>query len=204
MQISRLARSPTTASFKGLTMDNRSLQFVFVPFCTLAQAFHAQGLVRYEWGGAITPIIKLLLERDVNIIQMPCLETIHHGYEDGLKRQPKGKSYYDNDKFHALCREKAAEVVTQIEGLLSNGYTVAAILGMEYSPSCAVNVQYPPRKDQSPSGFFIQAVRKALEDADIEVPILGINRRGIGPTLERVSKLLDESMPDLFNKRPKG
>ena len=96
--------------------DNRSNQFVFVPFCAFAQAFHAQGLAKYEWSGDITPIIQLLLERGVNIIQMPCLETIHYGYEEGLKRLPQGRSYYDTKEFKSDCREKAVEVVDQILG----------------------------------------------------------------------------------------
>ena len=29
-------------------MDNRSNRFVFVPFCLMAQAYQAQGIVKYE------------------------------------------------------------------------------------------------------------------------------------------------------------
>jgi predicted secreted protein len=132
--------------------DNRSTDFVFVPFCALAQAFHAQGLVKYEWGGNLRPILQLLLQCDVNIIQMPCIETLHHGYVNGLRRPPRGKKHYDTHEFHDLCKAKAEEVISQILALRENGYRVAAILGMEYSPSCAVNLYYPALRSAAAHG----------------------------------------------------
>jgi predicted secreted protein len=186
------------------TSDNRSKVVVFLPFCALAQAFHAQGLVKYEWGGNLRPILKLLMDRDVNMIQMPCLETLYHGYDDGLRRPPKGKKYYDTKEFRELCRLKAEEVVQQIKGLGRNGCTVAAILGVEYSPSCAVRLQWPPRKGETPEGLFIQQVRALLVEAEVEVPIIGINRRGMHKTVERLGELLDRSAPHQCRLIPAG
>lgn len=171
--------------------DNRSKDFVFVPFCMLAQAFHAQGLVKYEWGGNLTPLLKTILEADANIIQMPCLETLHH--PDGLKRLPKGKKYYETPEFRRLCKDKAAEVIVQIRDLLKNGYRIAAILGMEYSPSCAVNLQWPPKKGEPNMGIFMQELRACLEEAGIDVPVIGINRRGMQKTVDRLAACLDQA-----------
>lgn len=56
--------------------DNRSPEFVFVPFCVLGQAFQAQGLAKYEWYGTLQPVVELLVEKDVNIIQLPCPEIL--------------------------------------------------------------------------------------------------------------------------------
>ena len=170
--------------------DNRSSDFVFVPFCTLAQAFHAQGLVKYDWRGNLSPLLRLLLDYDVNIIQMPCLETLYHGYEKGLRRPPKGRKYYDTPRFHSLCASKAEEVVSQILALRNNGYRVTAILGMEYSPSCAVKLQWPPRKGETPNGFFIQALSARLKEEQLNIPIIGINRRGLRRTIERLEGVL--------------
>ena len=48
--------------------DNRSEYFVFVPFCLLAQAYQAQGIVKYEWKASIKPFMELLIENNINII----------------------------------------------------------------------------------------------------------------------------------------
>jgi predicted secreted protein len=172
--------------------DNRSDQFVLVPFCVLSQAFHAEGLVKYDWRGVIKPIIQTLIDRDINIIQMPCMETqFYGGPETGLNRQPKGMKHYDVPEFRKFCRTEALKVVSQIKGIHSNGYSVVAILGMEYSPSCAVKVQYPPRKNQTNSGVYVQELTGLLEDEQLDIPVLGINRRGINPTIKRLEQLLD-------------
>lgn len=39
--------------------DNRSRYFVFVPFCLLAQAYQAQGIVKYEWKSSINQIVMI-------------------------------------------------------------------------------------------------------------------------------------------------
>lgn len=175
--------------------DNRSTQFVLVPFCVLSQAFHAKGLVKYEWGGAIQPIIQTLMNFNVNIIQMPCMETLFlGGTKGGLNREPKGMKHYDTSEFRNACREKATGVVEQIEGILLNGYKVAAILGMEYSPSCAVKVQYPPRKGQTNRGIYMQELTGLLDNKELDIPVLGINRRGIGPTIKRLENILQETV----------
>ena len=172
--------------------DNRSDQFVLVPFCVLAQSFHAEGLVKYDWRGVIKPIIQVLIDRDINIIQMPCMETLFHGGpETGLNRAPQGMKHYDIPEFRSECRKEAEKVLEQIQGIHASGYRVEAILGMEYSPSCAVKVQYPPRKGLTNRGVYMQELTSLLGQAKVDVPVLGINRRGIKPTIRRLENLLD-------------
>lgn len=172
--------------------DNRSEQFVLVPFCVLAQSFHAEGLVKYDWRGVIKPIIQVLMDRDVNIIQMPCMETLFHGgTATGLNRKPKGMKCYDIPEFREQCRQEAEKVLEQIKGIYTSGYRVSAILGMEYSPSCAVKIQYPPKKGDANRGVYMQELTSLLKGAELDVPVLGINRRGIGPTIKRLEAALD-------------
>ena len=174
--------------------DNRSNRFVLVPFCTLAQSFHAEGLVKYDWGGVIKPIIQVLLDRDINIIQMPCMETMYHGgTRTGLNRKPQGMKKYDVPEFREFCDQQARNVVEQIAGIVSNGYEVVAILGMEYSPSCAAKIQYPPKKGFANRGVFMRALVQILDQQQYRIPILGINRRGLGPTIARLTSILDET-----------
>ena len=174
--------------------DNRSTRFVLLPFCALAQAFHAEGLVKYDWGGVIKPIVQLLLDRDINIIQMPCMETMYHGgTEEGLNRKRQSRKKYDVPEFRAFCRAEAGKVVAQVSGIFANGYDVVAILGMEYSPSCAVKIQYPPQKGEANRGVFVRELVRGLQANGLDVPILGINRRGIGPTIKRLEAILDRA-----------
>ena len=173
-------------------MDNRSKDFIFVPFCLLSQAFQAQGLVKYEWRGTLRPIMEELIKKDVNIIQMPCPETLFFGIKDGLKRKSLGIKYYDTPEFRKHCLSLAEGVVKMIEDIIQAGYRVIGILGIEYSPACAVELQYTPRGTIHKRGIFINELRKLLEEKDIAIPFVGVNRRGIKKSIEKIRELFQD------------
>lgn len=172
--------------------DQRSKRFVLVPFCALAQSFQAKSLVKYEWKGNLKPILKLLIDRDVNIIQMPCAETYFYGFAKGLNREPAGRKHYNTEEFREFCASQARDTIEMIEQIIENKYTVVAILGMEYSPACAVKMQYPPKKGGTP-GFFIEELITMLNEKGIDCPVLGINRRGINGIVSKLQSILDNT-----------
>ncbi len=173
--------------------DMRSKKFIFIPFCLICQAFQARGIVRYGWHGTIKPIMEELIKQDINLVQMPCPESKFGGYEKGLKRGPNSIETYDTPAFRQICEELAIETIDKIKAILSNGYEVIAILGIEYSPSCAVNYQYTNKGTIHRQGIFIEILRTALEKEGIEIPFVGINRRGIKKSLIEIKKLFDKS-----------
>ncbi len=169
--------------------DMRSKKFILIPFCLICQAFQARGIVRYGWHGIIKPIVEELIRQDVNLIQMPCPESMFGGYEEGLRRTPKGIREYNNQEFRSLCNKLALEMVTIIEAILSNGFDIIAVLGIEYSPSCAIKYQYSNKGTIRRSGIFIEALKKLLAAKDIHIPFIGINRRGIKKSLDEIKKV---------------
>ena len=86
-------------------MDNRSNKFVFVPFCLMAQAYQAQGIVKYEWKSCIRPFVDMLMDYNINIVQMPCAES---EFKNNLIRKPMGITKYDNMEFNDHCENLAA------------------------------------------------------------------------------------------------
>ncbi len=170
--------------------DNRSQNFIFLPFCSLAQAYHAKGLVKYEWKAVIKPILDEIVKNDINIIQMPCPESLFVNVEENLVRDPKSYNEYNNAAFRDHCHGLANQTFKQINALLNNNYKIICILGIEFSPSCAVNIQYTNKGNAHLSGIFIQELKKLLNENNIHVEFLGINRRGINPTIKRLQKLI--------------
>ena len=96
-------------------MDNRSKKFIFIPFCLMAQAYQAQGIVKYEWKSSIRPFMDLILDHDINIIQMPCAET---EFKNSLIREPKGITKYNTKEFNEHCKTLANKVTNQIKNLI--------------------------------------------------------------------------------------
>ena len=167
--------------------DNRSEYFVFVPFCLLAQAYQAQGIVKYEWKSSITPFVSLLLENDVNIIQMPCAEITFH---NRLIREPMGITKYDTKDFHTHCEHLAKEVASQIRQLFESNYKVIAVLGIEQSPSCCVNYIYTNHGNENRKGIFIEKLYEEIKEYNIS--IVGINRRYINKSLKQLKTIINE------------
>ncbi len=168
-------------------MDNRSDKFVFVPFCMLAQAFQAQGIVKYEWRSAIKPIVNLLMDNDINIIQMPCAEAQFNG----LVRAPQGITKYDTEQFNACCQQCADMVSAQIKQILDAKYQVVAILGIEQSPSCCVNYIYSNKGMQNRKGLFMQKLYDNINQYNI--PIIGINRKSIKRAMNELKQVIKKS-----------
>ena len=166
--------------------DQRSHKFVFVPFCLLAQAYQAQGIVKHKYGGAISPIVQIFLDNKVNIIQMPCFEAFYLG----LIRKPMGYTKYNTGRFKKLCDEEARRIAEQIQSLIKNNYEVIGILGMEYSPACATSFIYTNEGTVHKKGIFMERLDKLLKEENIDIPFVGINRRGIKASMLRVQKLL--------------
>jgi len=172
--------------------DERSKKFIFIPFCLICQAFQAQGIVRYGYSAVIKPIIDEILRQNINIIQMPCPESQLGGYERSLKREPKGIDQYDIPEFREICQRLASETTEMIKAILANGYEIVAILGIEYSPSCATKIQYSPRGTFHRPGLFIEALKSQLDKEKIEIPFIGINRRGIKKSLSELSQVISQ------------
>ena len=167
-------------------MDNRSKKFIFIPFCLMAQAYQAQGIVKYEWKSSIRPFMDLILDHDINIIQMPCAET---EFKNSLIREPKGITKYNTKEFNEHCKTLANKVTKQIKNLIESNYEIVAILGIEQSPSCCVNYIYTNKGMEKRKGLFMQELYENTKE--LNIPIIGINRKYINKSLTELEKLLD-------------
>ena len=157
---------------------NRSKKFILIPFCLIAQAYQAQGIVKYNWKSSIKPIVQLL-------IQMPCTEST---FNNSLIREPKGINKYDTIEFNKHCEELAEETSKQIHLICNSGYNVIAILGIEQSPSCCVNYIYTNKGMLKRKGLFIDKLYKKTND--LNIPFIGINRKYINKSLKELEMLI--------------
>lgn len=168
-------------------IDNRSKYFVFVPFCLLAQSYQAQGIVKYEWRSSIKPIVQMLIDNDINIIQMPCSEAT---FNNSLIREPKGLKKYDTKEFNEHTNTLASSVADNIKEVIESGYKVIAILGIEQSPSCCINYIYTNEGMKNTKGLFMDKLHENIKEYNI--PFIGINRKYIKKSLNELKNIIDE------------
>lgn len=110
----------------------KSQKIIFVAHCVLNQNAVVDGLARAK--GAY-PILQLLLDDGVGIIQLPCPELIF----DGVSRGEHTFAEYNTMEYRALCRTILQPYIKQIQDYMSCGYTFLGVIGIEMSPSCAMS-----------------------------------------------------------------
>lgn len=164
---------------------------VFVPGCLLCPIYQAEATEKnFQWAKAVQ---RLLFEKNVNIVQMPCPEASFNGYSKGLKRKPHGLKYYaELQSFEEYCELLGKKVAKQILELEDAGCKVVLILGVEHSPTCATSYIYTNKGTIHRKGIFLQKVYDFLNQKKIDVTFLGINRRFFQPSVERLKKILEE------------
>lgn len=176
-----------------MSTDKRSKIFVFVPFCLMCQAFQAKGIVKSEYSETLKPIMELLLDSNVNIIQMPCPESSFCGFDKGLNRKPAGLKRYSTPEYIDHCSALCTNVVQQIKAIINSGYVIKVVLGIENSASCAVEHVYTNQGLVKRSGIFIGVLQEELKREEILIQFLGINRRGIKKAILKINSLLEQN-----------
>ena len=170
----------------------RSRRCVFVSHCILAQAVRANGLVKY-FPAIVRPVVQFCLDKDINIVQMPCPESCCAA--GGLRRDPHGKKWYEARGLRQVCASIARSQVAYMKELVSADVEVLAIIGMEFSPACAVSYLNQGRRLVKDQGIYVEELRRELDAAALDIPFLGVNQRALKKLDRELRSLVDEEPP---------
>lgn len=174
-------------------MDIRSKNCVFMSHCLLAQAVRANGVAKY-FPGPVKPVIQFCLDNDINMMQMPCPETLCAN--GGLGRDPHGKKWYEQNGMRETAREIAASQVEYMKNLIDSGFTILAVIGMEFSPACAVTYLNRGQRIYRDQGIYVEELKSLMANENIEIPFIGVNQRALKKLDKQLKSLVD---PPLFN-----
>lgn len=163
-------------------------KIVFVPACLLCPVLMAnrknkEALWRRD-------LLDYLNENDYSMLQLPCPEASFYHPNCGINRKPHGIQYYENlFGFEDHCAKLAYEVKTEIEAFLNKGYSVSAILGIEHSPTCAVNYMYTHQGTKKRRGIFFKYLSDVIDYNRFQIPLVGINRRYPTKTIQALAEI---------------
>lgn len=148
---------------------------IFVPGCLLCPSLQADnGKKNRDWPEAFRT---LWAKYPVNLVQMPCPEATFPEHLAGLRRMPHGIQYYKNlDGFQAHCVRLAQRMVDQILAFQQAGYEVSAVVGVEHSPTCAINYIYTHQGTMRSAGLYLNSLMNALATTSIDISYIGVNR----------------------------
>ena len=163
---------------------------VLISPCILSPGFQTSPKLGRHWG---YPFILLLMQYGVDIIPLPCSESMFGGLNVGLRRKPHGVKYYETlNGYIEHCEKLASDVVKQMVQMRAGGYQFLCILGVENSPSCAVNHIYSNKGTLTRKGVFFHLLENELLRSHFNIQFIGILRRSNSPSaytkLERLLK----------------
>lgn len=173
--------------------DVRSKLCVFVSHCLLAQGVMANGIVK-RFPGPVKPVLQFCLENDLNIMQMPCPETLCAS--GGLGRDPHGKKWYEENGLRETSKEIATGQAEYMQDLVANGFKILAIIGVDFSPACAVNYLNKGYAVYKAQGIYVEELKQALAQKGLDFPFIGINQRW----LKKLERDLDSILDGSFEK----
>lgn len=113
-------------------MIKRNKNIIYLSHCILNQNSVVRDWERAE--GPFTEIIKIALDYNISMIQLPCPEFVFLGEA----REPKNKEQYDNLEYRNACSDLARDVASQIKEYVTQSYNIVGIVGIEESPSCDI------------------------------------------------------------------
>ena len=178
--------------------DGRSRRVVFLAHCLLNQNAISDGTA--EVPAAHREILRLILDAQVSVAQMPCPELCCLGLDRGDPKGGERPVEAENTRIRramgqpeasARLRELTDQVVWQIREYQKHGFAVLGIVGMDRSPCCGVNTTSDQDRELPGRGVFIASLRAALESAGLTVPVIGI-KPSAPEALDRVRSLLGE------------
>lgn len=111
----------------------RERKIVLLAHCLLNVNAKVEGIACS--GAGVTELVTGLMEHGYGIIQLPCVE------QDmcGIRRWGQVEEQLNHPRFRERCRERLSPIVSQVRDFVEHGYTVSAVIGLDGSPSCAVN-----------------------------------------------------------------
>ncbi len=159
--------------------------------CILSPGLQVEAKPGEHWG---YPFVRMVMENNVDQILLPCPESMFGGFQVGLQRDKHGIDYYMSlDGYQEHCMSLSEKSVQVILDMQSGGYNFIGLLGVEHSPTCAVNYMYSRQGMLKRSGIFYGLLKSGLEQQGLSITSIGVNRTYPRKALALLKRTLSHS-----------
>ena len=175
--------------------DGRSKRVIFLAHCLLNQNAISDGTAVCP--ASYRELLRVLLDAEVGILQMPCPELCCLGLDRGDPRGGERPVTVENSRIRRSLGESPArerldalaeDVIRQILEYHRHGFAVLGIVGVNRSPSCGVDTTSDQDRELPGKGLFLEALSQRLAEEKLTVPLLGL--RGPEEAAEAIRALL--------------
>jgi hypothetical protein len=93
----------------------------------------------------------------------------------GLGRSPRGKAWYEQNGLRETSVKIARGQADYVARLLAAGIDVLGVVGMDFSPACAVSYLNKGRSIVKGEGIYVEELRRELAERGISLPFIGVS-----------------------------
>ena len=161
--------------------DGRSKKVIFIAHCILNQNSISDGTAVFP--AAFYDVIKIILDADIGIVQMPCPELcclgLNRGNNDGADvsvviENTRIRKEMQKGEAHRLLMAQVDYVMKQITEYSTYGFEIIGIIGANRSPNCGVETTSDFNKEISGKGVFMSELNNRINAVNLNIPMLGI------------------------------
>ena len=161
--------------------DCRSRRVIFLAHCLLNQNAISDGTAVYP--AAFKDVLRLLMDAEVGVVQLPCPELCCLGLDRGDERGAERPVTAENTRIRReMQRGEPARrlealvgyAMYQFEEYRRHGFEILGIVGVNRSPSCGVETTSDNDAEVPGMGLFMGRLAERLAEAGASVPMLGL------------------------------
>ena len=180
--------------------DKRGKRIVVLAHCILNQ--NAKLDCCAHCAGAVTELVRVLLDEGIGMLPMACPEMLHLGLDREADSAARPSVASEDTRIARRMTEPAAQAIIaqiadstaqQVADYRRHRFSVIGILGINGSPSCGVETTW--RDDVEPPGYgeLIRALMERLGSIGEPVPGRGIRSSDPARAVETLRGLIDAS-----------
>ncbi len=176
--------------------DGRSKKVIFIAHCLLNQNSISDGTAIYP--AAFKDIIRMFLDADIGIVQMPCPELCCLGLDRGNIHGADSPVVQENTRIrHEMMQtgtykklhDLVNNVMHQIMEYKKHGFEIIGIVGANRSPNCGIDTTSDYNEEIAGMGIFMGELNARLRDEKIYVPMIGI--KGTDNIVDKIQAFLE-------------
>ena len=177
--------------------DQRSKKIVLVSHCILNQNSISDGTA--DFPGTNESIVKLLMESNIGIIQLPCPElsclgldrgNVHGGERDVIVENTRIRQQLETDRSAKMIQHLVDQTLFQIKEYINNGFSILGVIGINRSPSCGVQTTSKNNQEVIGEGVFMERLRQELEKNDIQIDMVGIKALETDAAIDSIQRMI--------------
>ena len=178
--------------------DNRSKKIIVLAHCLLNQNSISDGTA--DLPGQFTEIIRLIMANDIGIIQLPCPELLCLGLDrqdkygaerDLLAENTRIRNLLEKRENLEILRQKAKEIVSQLEEYIQYGFRVFGIIGVNRSPGCGVDTTTKDGEEIMGQGVFMEIIEDELKKKGINIVMIGSRTSRPKESVEQIKRFIE-------------